>query len=104
MGTPAATAGTIALPQLKAFCRDAFARTGLSGPDADTGAEVLSTTDGWGVFTHGSKALRGYLRRLRAGGLRAGGRPGIVAEGPRPSPAARSTPRASAASRSPPPG
>jgi len=29
---------------------------------------VLSTTDVWGVFTHGSKALRGYLRRLRAGG------------------------------------
>ncbi|HEY2286857.1 MAG TPA: Ldh family oxidoreductase, partial [Streptosporangiaceae bacterium] len=82
MGAPAAAAGTIALPQLRAFCRDAFARVGLSGPDADTGAEVLSTTDGWGVFTHGSKALRGYLRRLRAGGLRVGGRPGIVSEGP----------------------
>jgi ureidoglycolate dehydrogenase (NAD+) len=82
VGAPAATAGTIALPQLKAFCQDAFARVGLSGPDADTGAEVLSTTDGWGVFTHGSKALRGYLRRLRAGGLRPAGRPGIVAEGP----------------------
>jgi ureidoglycolate dehydrogenase (NAD+) len=82
VGAPAAAAGTIALPQLRAFCRDAFARAGMSGPDADTGAEVLSTTDGWGVFTHGSKALRGYLRRLRAGGLQPGGRPGIVAEGP----------------------
>jgi ureidoglycolate dehydrogenase (NAD+) len=82
VGAPAVTPGTITLPQLRAFCRDAFERTGMSGPDADTGAEVLSTTDGWGVFTHGSKALRGYLRRLRASGLRAGGRPGIAAEGP----------------------
>jgi len=79
---PPGNLATISLPQLRAFCRDAFARTGLSDPDADTGAEVLSTTDGWGVFTHGSKALRGYLRRLRAGGLRPGGRPAIAAEGP----------------------
>ena len=79
---PAGTAATISLPQLKAFCQDAFERAGLSEADAATGAEVLSTTDAWGVFTHGSKALRGYLRRLRGGGLRAGGRPGIVAEGP----------------------
>jgi len=43
---------------------------------------VLSTTDAWGVFTHGTKALRGYLRRLRSGGLRPRGRPGVVAEGP----------------------
>jgi len=77
-----AAATTISLPQLRAFCRDAFERAGLSGPDSGTGAEVLSTTDAWGVFTHGSKALRGYLRRLQAGGLRARGRPGIVAEGP----------------------
>jgi ureidoglycolate dehydrogenase (NAD+) len=82
VGAPAVTPGTITLPQLRAFCRDAFERAGMSGPDADTGAEVLSTTDGWGVFTHGSKALRGYLRRLRAGGLRAGGQPRIAAEGP----------------------
>lgn len=79
---PPGNLATISLPQLGAFCRDAFARTGMSDADADTGAEVLSTTDGWGVFTHGSKALRGYLRRLRAGGLRPGGRPAIAAEGP----------------------
>ena len=51
-------AATISLPQLRAFCRDAFERAGLSGPDAGTGAEVLSTTDAWGVFTHGSRARR----------------------------------------------
>lgn len=76
------TAGTISLAQLRAFCVDAFERAGMSRSDADIGAEVLSTTDAWGVFTHGSKALRGYLRRLQAGGLRPRGRPGIVDEGP----------------------
>ena len=43
---------------------------------------MLVTTDTWGVFTHGVKALRGYVRRLRAGGIRADARPRIVAEGP----------------------
>jgi len=82
VGAPAGTPATISLPQLRAFGRDAFERAGLNGPDADTGAEVLSTTDAWGVFTHGTKALRGYLRRLRAGGLRPRGRPGRGARDP----------------------
>ena len=58
---------------------------GIKGPRlvrSGTPCPVLSTTDAWGVFTHGAKALRGYLRRLRSGGLRPRGRPGVVAEGP----------------------
>jgi LDH2 family malate/lactate/ureidoglycolate dehydrogenase len=43
---------------------------------------VLAATDAWGVFTHGTKLLRSYLRRLKAGGLRARGRPRVTAEGP----------------------
>jgi ureidoglycolate dehydrogenase (NAD+) len=78
----APTSRTIPLPRLEAFCSTAFERVGLSPTDAATGARVLATTDGWGVFTHGSKALRGYLRRLQAGGLRPQGRPGISTEGP----------------------
>jgi ureidoglycolate dehydrogenase (NAD+) len=73
---------TVSLAHLSALCATAFERAGLSPADAATGAEVLSTTDGWGVFTHGSKALRGYLRRLQAGGLRPQGRPSVSAEGP----------------------
>lgn len=73
---------TIAVSQLRALCSDAFERAGLSPDDARTGAEVLSTTDAWGVFTHGSKALRGYLKRLLAGGLRPNGRPRLEREGP----------------------
>jgi ureidoglycolate dehydrogenase (NAD+) len=79
--TTVATAN-ITLPRLEALCDEAFRRAGLSAADAATGAEVLSTTDAWGVFTHGSKALRGYLRRLLAGGLRATGRPSVSAAGP----------------------
>ena len=76
------SARTVPLDRLSAFCSTAFERAGLSPRDAATGARVLSTTDGWGVFTHGSKALRGYLRRLTAGGLRPQGRPAVSAEGP----------------------
>ena len=53
------------------------------GPEAArTTADVLVTTDTWGVFTHGVKALRGYVRRLRGGGLRTDARPHVVSEGP----------------------
>ena len=66
---------------LHAFARDAFQVAGLSEADATTGADVLATTDAWGVFTHGTKCLAGYLRRLEAGGLRPKGAPRVVAEG-----------------------
>lgn len=72
----------ITLARLEALCEDAFRRAGLSVADAATGARVLATTDGWGVFTHGSKALRGYLRRLLGGGLRPRGRPAVAGAGP----------------------
>lgn len=73
---------TIPLDRLDLLVRTALERAGLNASDAAVAARVLSTTDAWGVFTHGSKALRGYLRRLLAGGLRADGRPGVSAEGP----------------------
>ena len=63
------------------FCAEAFRRAGLSAIDARTGADVLATTDAWGVHTHGSKLLRGYLKRLIAGGLKPHGQPQVAAEG-----------------------
>jgi LDH2 family malate/lactate/ureidoglycolate dehydrogenase len=53
----------------------------MSNADSEMGADVLATTDAWGVFTHGTKSLAGYLRRLKAGGLRAQGKPRVIAEG-----------------------
>ncbi len=66
---------------LHRFVVEAFRRAGLSEADATVGADVLATTDAWGVFTHGTKSLRGYLRRIKAGGLRPAGRPHVAAEG-----------------------
>jgi len=67
---------------LHAFCVEALTEVGVGTPDAHTTADVLVTTDTWGTFTHGTKALRAYIRRLRRGGLRKDGRPKVVAEGP----------------------
>jgi len=72
----------VSVTKLEAFCVEALRKTGLSDADARTAADVLVTTDAWGVFTHGTKSLRGYIRRLRAGGLRSNAAPKIVKEGP----------------------
>lgn len=66
---------------LDCFVREAFRRVGLSVTDAETASAVLVTTDAWGVFTHGTKSLAPYLRRLQRGGLRPGGSPRVVSEG-----------------------
>lgn len=71
----------VSFEELHAFTRAAFCESGLSEKDATTGADVLVTTDAWGVFTHGTKCLAGYLRRLKAGGLRPKGVPSVVSEG-----------------------
>jgi LDH2 family malate/lactate/ureidoglycolate dehydrogenase len=72
----------ITAESLHAFCVEALTRVGVGEADARTAADVLVTTDTWGTFTHGVKSLRGYVRRLRGGGLRADARPAIVASGP----------------------
>ena len=78
------TAGSarVSAADLHAFCVAALTKVGVGDADARTTADVLVTTDTWGVFTHGVKALRGYVRRLQAGGLRADAHPEIVDAGP----------------------
>jgi LDH2 family malate/lactate/ureidoglycolate dehydrogenase len=72
----------IAVAKLEAFCINALRNAGVSEDDARTTAEILVLTDTWGVFTHGTKNLRGYIRRLQGGGIRKTARPRIVREGP----------------------
>jgi LDH2 family malate/lactate/ureidoglycolate dehydrogenase len=72
----------VSVEDLGAFCVEALRRVGVSEENAATTADVLVTTDTWGVFTHGVKLLTGYIRRIRAGGIRADARPRIAAEGP----------------------
>jgi LDH2 family malate/lactate/ureidoglycolate dehydrogenase len=67
---------------LEAFCQATLKKCGLNEADARTTTDVLVTTDTFGVFTHGVKALRGYVKRLRAGGLKADAAPRIEREGP----------------------
>ena len=72
----------VAVKDLDQFCRTALRRCGLNEEDAQRTADVLVTTDTFGVFTHGTKSLAGYIKRLRGGGLRADAVPQIVSEGP----------------------
>src|SRR5213593_164571 len=72
----------VLVQDLHGFCVEALTKIGAAETDARTTAEVLVTTDTWGTFTHGTKALRAYIRRLRGGGLRKNGTPRVVDEGP----------------------
>ena len=73
---------TISVAELTDFVIQILERSGVSATDAKLTADVLVTTDTWGVATHGTKLLRGYGLRLRAGGLKPLGKPRIVSEGP----------------------
>jgi len=72
----------VSIESLTQFCIDALTRVGLSRIDAETTANALVTTDAMGVFTHGSKLLAGYLKKLKGGGYRATAVPHIEREGP----------------------
>jgi LDH2 family malate/lactate/ureidoglycolate dehydrogenase len=72
----------VSAQNLHAFCVEALTQVGVGEPDARTAADVLVTTDTWGTFTHGTKALRAYIRRLRGGGLKKKGAPKVASEGP----------------------
>src|SRR3990172_9982366 len=68
--------------KLKAFCIDALLKSGLNQKDAETSAEVLVTTDTWGIHSHGTNHLRNYINKIRAGGIDPQARPEVIAEGP----------------------
>jgi LDH2 family malate/lactate/ureidoglycolate dehydrogenase len=72
----------IRIDDLQEFCVSAMLKTGMRDEDARVTARVLVTTDSWGVFTHGTKNLRLYLGRIRAGGIDAKAVPQVVSEGP----------------------
>ena len=82
MSTDAKAPQSVPVGKLHAFTKAAFESVGLSPADATTATDVLVTTDAWGVFTHGTKNLKGYLRLLKAGGLQARARPAIATQGP----------------------
>ncbi|HQM50302.1 MAG TPA: Ldh family oxidoreductase [Candidatus Hydrogenedentes bacterium] len=72
----------VSVAELERFCREALRKCGLNDADARVASDVLVTTDTFGVFTHGTKALKNYIRRIRAGGLDPNAVPEICGEGP----------------------
>jgi LDH2 family malate/lactate/ureidoglycolate dehydrogenase len=73
---------TIPVADLKELCRAVLQQCGLSDADARLTADVLVTTDTYGVYTHGTKCLAGYVARLKAGGLKSDAAPTVTREGP----------------------
>lgn len=74
--------GRVNVQELLSFVSAALQATGASEADAAVTARALVMTDTWGVFTHGTKLLAGYLRKLQGGGYGADAVPQIEREGP----------------------
>src|SRR5688572_21569562 len=79
---PVSPSKKISPQSLTDFCIRALRKVGVSESDARVTADALVMTDTWGVFTHGTKLLPGYIRRLRGGGLRVDNPPKVSREGP----------------------
>jgi ureidoglycolate dehydrogenase (NAD+) len=68
--------------RLEEFCTLAMVRSGMRAEEARLTAQVMVTTDTWGVFTHGSKQLRLLLHNFRQGRLDPRAVPMLVGGGP----------------------
>lgn len=73
---------TTAVEDLKQFVIENLRAVDMPLPQAGIVAESLVATDAMGVFTHGTKLLSGYLRKLKGGGYRAAATPRIERQGP----------------------
>lgn len=72
----------VSVDDLHAFCMEALTSVGVRESHARITADTLVMTDTWGTFTHGTKLLRDYVKRIRNGGLRTDTDPKVVASGP----------------------
>lgn len=57
-------------------------RAGMRESDASITADVLVTTDTWGVYTHGTKQVRGLMKNYRDKRMDIAATPELVSEGP----------------------
>jgi len=79
---PLPTELPISISDLTRFVEANLTSVGVPLREAELAAEALVMTDAMGVFTHGTKLLVGYVRKLQGGGYRAVGQPRIEREGP----------------------
>ena len=83
MGMRVGKLGEVIFPaQLEALCMAMMLRSGLKEAHARITADVLVTTDTWGVHTHGTKQLRGLLKNFRENRLDTSAEPELISEGP----------------------
>jgi ureidoglycolate dehydrogenase (NAD+) len=68
--------------RLREFVRACLLTTGMPDDPASVTAAALATSDTMGVFTHGTKLLSGYIRRLQGGGYQATATPTVERDGP----------------------
>ncbi|MCA0455863.1 MAG: Ldh family oxidoreductase [Chloroflexi bacterium] len=66
---------------LEAFVIEAMRRYGIHEDDAQLSAQILVTTDTWGVHTHGTRQLRPLLKNFPIGRLNADAKPEMIREG-----------------------
>lgn len=71
----------VSVAALDAFVVAALGAAGVSHAHARLTADALVMADAWGVFTHGTKLLNGYLRRLKGGSIRTDVEPAVLSEG-----------------------
>lgn len=67
---------------LERFCMRAMRKAGMSAEDAQITADVLVTTDTWGVHTHGTRQLRPLLKNFRDGKMDLHASAELLSEGP----------------------
>lgn len=72
----------VSIAYLKECVAEMLLSCGMSPQDAEGTSEALVTTDAMGVFTHGTKLLVGYIKKLKGGGYVATAEPFIEREGP----------------------
>jgi len=71
----------ISVEDLRSYCIAVLTKAGLRPDNANIVADVLVMTDTWGTSSHGTGALRNYVRALQAGGIDRNSTPEVVAEG-----------------------
>lgn len=81
MGFCGGGAVVISIDELRGFAGRCFESVGVPAAEASIAAGVLAATDAFGVFTHGTKLLSGYLKKLRGGGYVAGAVPRVERSG-----------------------
>ena len=72
----------VKIDELMRFSEEVLVKSGLTKENAKAVAETLVTTDTFGVLSHGTKNLYGYIQKMHAGGLNASAVPTVEKDGP----------------------